>query len=452
MSAEPHSCTENECTGESFDGEYLRCSFCHEKIFIECLNKCKDTSELLHKLNYVDENRQPVLVNSKIIMQRLKMYFATKSAIGLTCYTCREYFVTTKAQLDSETVKNDKLKINIDKKKKEIQHLSSEVAKLKEQIDQLTSEKNENSGTSDSHVIDPNLLAKTVKKLGEKIIVSVQNELKKEIETIQSGETDPQHSDAVVYSIHVSKFPLDMTPDGIIAYITSKDGNLKADSFQVHLLPNGKRKKTPRQHLSFKISTLNRSVYDQILNNNLWAPEFTARVFQKEKTTQKLHRFGWKNQNNQHTNQNGRNKSSFSKPMRRNNTENKRPQQYHQRRNGNFQRSRRNYERFDERRRNYRHEANYGNSNQNNNYRNSQNTGQVSNNGQQFAEYSAPPHAYANNVAQFNQMMQPPQQSSSFLPQHWNDPRYYHHFNHHQPQFHQSIPPLAFNNIAPQRF
>lgn len=85
-----------------------------------------------------------------------------------------------------------------------------------------------------------------------------------------------------VYDIYVSQFQPTTTSDDIANYITESTDFTK-DDFEVILLANKRLMKFGIfSYVSFKISTSAVNVYDAILNEKLWAPEFKATPYKQK--------------------------------------------------------------------------------------------------------------------------------------------------------------------------
>lgn len=86
-----------------------------------------------------------------------------------------------------------------------------------------------------------------------------------------------QDRNSHLYEIHVTKFDKSMTSENIISHIVKRT-NYSADTFAVDMLANPSRLKR-KTFLSFKISTLRKDVCDTLLSDKLWAPNFSARLY-----------------------------------------------------------------------------------------------------------------------------------------------------------------------------
>lgn len=82
-----------------------------------------------------------------------------------------------------------------------------------------------------------------------------------------------------VYEIHVSKFHTATTPEDIEKHVVDKT-KCKSESFKVEQLISRRNNDRNRNYISFKITTLSANIYEQILDQNIWIPHFTARDFE----------------------------------------------------------------------------------------------------------------------------------------------------------------------------
>lgn len=103
------------------------------------------------------------------------------------------------------------------------------------------------------------------------------NELQPPVEKIK-----PKVSRSI-YQIYVSKFKNDTTPDKIIKHVITKSLVKDQDLFSVEMLVKPKEKVQKLSYVSFKITTCSENVYDAIMNEEIWAPNFTAAPFMDQK-------------------------------------------------------------------------------------------------------------------------------------------------------------------------
>lgn len=83
------------------------------------------------------------------------------------------------------------------------------------------------------------------------------------------------------YEIYISKFKNDTTADKIAQHVISKSTVKDRDLFSVELMTKEKVKKL--SYVSFKIVTCSENAYEAILKEDVWAPNFTAVPFSKQK-------------------------------------------------------------------------------------------------------------------------------------------------------------------------
>lgn len=80
-----------------------------------------------------------------------------------------------------------------------------------------------------------------------------------------------------LFEIHISRFEVGTTESNIEEYIMEKT-KIKNDRFAVELLNN-----RTNNYVSFKLITFNRNIYDILMNEQLWSPDFIARDFIRNK-------------------------------------------------------------------------------------------------------------------------------------------------------------------------
>lgn len=83
-----------------------------------------------------------------------------------------------------------------------------------------------------------------------------------------------------VYEIHVSKFHPNTNVDDIIEHIISNTTVKNPDLFKVEKLMKKTAFKNEIKFISFKISTLKQGIYEKIMDENVWSPDFIARDFE----------------------------------------------------------------------------------------------------------------------------------------------------------------------------
>lgn len=84
---------------------------------------------------------------------------------------------------------------------------------------------------------------------------------------------------AIISEIYVSPFQPNVDIDEIVAHILSKTSIGDTRLFSVEKLVGRNERINRKTYVSFKISTFDSEVYGSILNNEIWAPNQTARPF-----------------------------------------------------------------------------------------------------------------------------------------------------------------------------
>lgn len=91
-----------------------------------------------------------------------------------------------------------------------------------------------------------------------------------------------------IYSIHVSKFPAGTTTSDISEMIISKSKVKNPNLFNVEMVFNRKFNFFKRKYNSFKISTLKKSLFEEIMKDEIWNPLYTARMFEDRSGMKKV--------------------------------------------------------------------------------------------------------------------------------------------------------------------
>lgn len=76
----------------------------------------------------------------------------------------------------------------------------------------------------------------------------------------------------------MSKFDNKVTENDISMFIMDNTTIAMPELFKVERLKSQKQPETPK-HVSFKISTFSNEIYKKIIDEKLWSPNFTARVY-----------------------------------------------------------------------------------------------------------------------------------------------------------------------------
>lgn len=84
-----------------------------------------------------------------------------------------------------------------------------------------------------------------------------------------------------IFEIHVSKFRNSTTSEQIVNHVLSRTPIDSPELFSVELLIGAKDIVERKSYISFKISTCSAKVYEAIMNEEVWAPNFIARDYSK---------------------------------------------------------------------------------------------------------------------------------------------------------------------------
>lgn len=90
-----------------------------------------------------------------------------------------------------------------------------------------------------------------------------------------------------VFSIYVSKFDPSTNCDEIKQHIIDSIQSISCDSFTVEMLIGLNENIEKKTYVSFKITTLRRSIYEKIIDKNIWEPNFQAKCFDLNATNKK---------------------------------------------------------------------------------------------------------------------------------------------------------------------
>lgn len=86
-----------------------------------------------------------------------------------------------------------------------------------------------------------------------------------------------------IYELFVSKFKNDTTVDKIIQHVINKTEIKDPELFSVEMLVKANGNVQKLSYVSFKITTCSEKVYEAIMNDGVWAPNFTAVPFIDQK-------------------------------------------------------------------------------------------------------------------------------------------------------------------------
>lgn len=79
-----------------------------------------------------------------------------------------------------------------------------------------------------------------------------------------------------IYEIHLSKFHINTTEKDIETHIMENTKIKNIDTFKITKILSRNEDKN-KSYIAFKITTLNQQIYEQIINEKIWKPEFEAK-------------------------------------------------------------------------------------------------------------------------------------------------------------------------------
>lgn len=329
-----HSCIWS-CNGSRFEGLSIYCKSCSHPWFLECLPSNHEVVELLNILNLkVGTINQQAKERA---YTALRTIFGQNEMFEFKCPNCIINIPTKIQQLESTHEADLKTIIEL---KEEIDRLNGTITNVEanltqsvkfnseyqQQIDQLKKQLDETINAkmdfTEERAATIGELHELLEKYNAKICNQFENcsnfsdmsqELKRK-KTIDQRETitavnsghratnvnagAPQNSFAPIndtndlkpptivkenksiYEIHLSEFDIGTTIDDIVRYIMQRTTIIMPDLFNVEMLPI--EKKIDRESVSFKISTLKRNIYNEIMNQAIWSPNFVARDYLKQ--------------------------------------------------------------------------------------------------------------------------------------------------------------------------
>lgn len=223
MSKEMHCCVRDKCTGGKYGEVSMNCMFCKNVVFLQCMRNRDEliTKDLMIAFDigaYEEDGTFIIKIVDFDKVARFNKIFNVDSPFAITC------------DVRASKHKNASIK----KRNEEDDPLNRRLTNLDDE-----------SEDANDDVIPTHLKKPSDKKS--------------------------------VYSVHISRFEMGTKSDQIIQRIMSKT-SLNINVFSVEELTNQKR---TRNFVNFKISTVNKDVFDEIMNEKLWSPEFVAREYRE---------------------------------------------------------------------------------------------------------------------------------------------------------------------------
>lgn len=167
-----------------------------------------------------------------------------------------------------------------------------------------------------------------------------------------------------LHEIFVTQFDPSVECEHIIRHILKRT-KISADSFAVEKLIGSKERLKRKTYISFKISTVKNDVCKTLLNEKLWAPDFTARIFDRDPPKTKNDGRGVSNKYERDSNQRYNNGAKYEQNRQQRPYQTKRNSKPNERRAGNDNNGPSDYYQ----RRNFPHWANNSHREYENNYR-----------------------------------------------------------------------------------
>lgn len=340
--ANTHDCITNNCSGTRYDGANFTCNRCLKPSYVECNMNRKEVGQLIQIINKdttLNDNR----LNNKlklIINQESVFEFTCQQCKATGSYT--EKIEKEKKQHERMiTIYKNRIR-ELEEETKTQQQRISEIETINAQIiNRQINEKDENMQTDEEQntleandkitdickIMEEKLInLKTeietkIKNETDKImnvmsannIIVIENERKRKKITTKNNIQIPSTSDNTqtthpnsfdvnltgannnnnikklkppkeenqrekgLYEIFISKFATETTEKQIEEHIIDNT-NINKDTFKIEKLIS-KKEENKKKYVSFKISTFKKEIYNEIIDEKLWAPEFNARDY-----------------------------------------------------------------------------------------------------------------------------------------------------------------------------
>lgn len=291
-----HNCVEKGCKGLKYGGLNLTCNYCLMPCFFDCIEN--DIVLLLSLLNFDFEKCDDVSKLDKIkdISTTIKSLFCD-SVFVFVCPSCKQKdsYSDVVNNLNSKTKEIRAIKKTIKTSDSELLDLKNSLQAEKDNVISLTAKLDSISTNSIS--TSAISLSATDKTLDQQISdVKLQLQRIEDIVSSSSNLTGLTQSDhlllpqinhngklndnsAELFEIYVSKFKPETSCDDIKKIISNKLLLNEGVYNVLKLVPkNAKLRKLT--FVSFKISTVNKLVFESIMDNRVWAPNQSAVRFE----------------------------------------------------------------------------------------------------------------------------------------------------------------------------
>lgn len=266
-----HCCVSNKCTGEVYGKWFLKCKFCKNPVFVECMRKrdalTKDVLMYFELGKFNSSGTYNVITDNKEKVDIFQKAFNIDSPFAITCEVCtgkfHRHFIgndITSVPSSSMIQDNSNISVNVPQTAaRNAQHQSrSSIPTVNENATQVGGSANDIGAIK----LSPPVLNQPSQRV----------------------DIDFQHS------IHVTKFSTSTKVSDIIDFITQKTSLEVNKSFIVRKLIKPKTNMKRISFVSFKISASNADTCDILLNEDLWAPHFTASRFVNKENKQAEHK------------------------------------------------------------------------------------------------------------------------------------------------------------------
>lgn len=293
MSSTVHNCADKGCKGLKFNGLNLTCNYCLMPCFFDCIED--EIGSLLSLLNIDLDNIDGVSKYDKIkdISTNIKSLFY-ESLFVFVCPLCKQKDSYFDLNLKLIT-KNDSIKLLKSENKKHLKEIENINASLKaetENVLHLTAQ----LATTTSNASKSTVISNSTESSDSLHIANLNSRLKivedflshfpkldsinsNDIQSISSIPVVQANNEAIkVHEIYISKFPPQTSCEDIIKLITEQL-LLNSGVFNVVKLVRRNLNLKKLSFVSFKISTMNKQVFDSIINSDIWSPDYSAVKF-----------------------------------------------------------------------------------------------------------------------------------------------------------------------------
>lgn len=308
-----HNCLENNCIGSKYHGLSLTCSYCHIPSFFECIDDRIEIKNIFSIFKFIKSNGDIDYDKFKGISTYIKSLFESDSVFVFVCSMCKANTSYSDLVMKLDNYKKEILSLKSEKKKITIQNRelhelhrneTENVSRLTTQLSDLTTQSStapNSVGLTETINLNQQIaeIVLRLQKIEETVSVlpndfnttsntksiSVQTALLKSAESIPETNGNNSYDGAVQFEIYISKFHPNTTCDEIKKIICS-ELLLNIGTFQVDKLVSSKRKPKKLSFVSFKVSTINKSVFDNIINKawtNFSASKFVPKSKQRSR-------------------------------------------------------------------------------------------------------------------------------------------------------------------------